>query len=103
MALYGVPSCPMATRRAPELATGAMEEFYTELGRSATAALALAAVQLDASDRSLVKLSMWRQLPHALCGIASPMPSVARDSASRSLALYDSAPDAAEHHPLSLL
>ena len=48
-----------------------------------------------------VKLSMWRQLPWILCGVAHPEKGVAAECGRRALALYQAAAPGAEHHSLT--
>eukprot|EP00969_Alexandrium_andersonii_P238403 10522933-Alexandrium_andersonii.AAC.1 len=77
---FGLPSCPMRSRRAPELAAGQLEVFLDELASESNASLVVSLARLPSSEqttaledfaagrRHLVKLSRWQQLPFALRG-----------------------------------
>eukprot|EP00969_Alexandrium_andersonii_P284699 12585102-Alexandrium_andersonii.AAC.1 len=81
---FKVPSCPLASRRAPELATGRMEDFLDELLATCLQELQMLLRQLSQGEAATlvqdfqaarahllytlrVKLSHWQQLPHVLC------------------------------------
>ena len=101
-------TCPLKTRRAPELASG---EFWIKMGsvfdvahgsllaHRSLAILPEAEKQLVLADFSAarqhvdlslrVKLSHWRQLPYVLFGLGHESFAVRQRCAKRSLQLYD--------------
>ncbi|CAE7288205.1 unnamed protein product, partial [Symbiodinium sp. KB8] len=121
-------TCPMKTRRAPELAAGQLSTCLQSVfdvahgGLLAHASLskvrdeerqtvlvdfAAARQHIDLSLR--VKLSHWQQLPYVLFGLGHASEAVQRSSAQRSLKLFDSACQTSQqdvspsHHYLSVL
>lgn len=118
----GKVSCPMRSCRAPCCAAG---EHFRHLHRlvhttNNTLLWNPCIARLSAVDRALVlgdfgrarqhvqlclkiRLSYWKQTPWSLFGTAHLNAAVARDCARLSLALFESATDDTEHHPLTLL
>ena len=99
-----VDSCPMKTRRAPEMASNALQKFLRALFQHASPLLlALPCIAaLSEQERGIVvrdfeqarqhlhmvfvlKLSHWRQLPWVLMGVAHPEADSARSCGRRAL------------------
>ena len=108
-------TCPMSTCRAPELASGTLEQILSQLMGVAHGELLLDPLvsRLPDDERQLVLtdfvlarqhvayflrqklLAPWKQLPYVVHGIAHADANVARACAQRALALYDGR---AAHH-----
>lgn len=118
---YGVDvdSCPMKTRRAPEMACNALQKFLRGLFQHASPLLlALPCIAaLSEQERGIVvrdfeqarqhlhmvfvlKLSHWRQLPWVLMGVAHPEADSARSCSRRALSLFSAAPPEVRNHPV---
>ena len=121
-------TCPMKTRRAPELAAGqlsaclqsvfdvahggllahaSMSKVREEERQMVLVDFAAARQHIDLSLR--VKLSHWQQLPYVLFGLGHACEAVQRSSAQRALKLFDSTCQTSQqdaclnHHYLSVL
>ena len=118
----GMYSCPLAARRAPEFATGQIEEIVREGFRNAHARLLLSPKlgALSAEDQQVVvgdcsharrytalvvtlKFVNWKQLPWILMGIAHHNIAEARQCAARSLDAFSASAGAQRHHLSRLL
>ncbi|CAE7589529.1 unnamed protein product [Symbiodinium sp. CCMP2592] len=116
---FGVPLCPMAGKRAPELAAGRMREVFDELAaQTLTELLADAPLPLSAESQGSImqdfqtacqhvrlllttKLDHWSRLPWVLCGLAHSDEGVARDLAGEIRTRLQNAPEADLHHRLT--
>ncbi|CAE7909467.1 retm [Symbiodinium microadriaticum] len=113
-------SCPMAGRRAPELASGALQGVLDEAFRSQQTELLLACSSLSASDRDTVlldfgrgqaklqnflsiKLGFWQALPHRLLVLGHHNEAVARASLTEAKAIFDEHAASVHHHTLTKL
>ena len=113
--------CPLAGRRAPDLACGAAAQHFGLLGGASLHEIRRAALDLQAepSDAAEVleqvsqaqsamqayvcqKLQCWQVLPWRLCGIAHHNISTSRHCASECLRLFRESPqDPSLHHRVS--
>ena len=119
-ARIGLHSCPMASRRAPECAAGAILEVIRQGLQSMERGLVLhssflacdeGARQVVLSDSSHgkrycmlvanIKFSHWEQLPWVLMGVAHHDADKARQCASRALRLYAATGSQVAQHPVS--
>lgn len=115
----GQCACPMRTRRAPEMADGAMVAMVRQLCTMArpqlllypsVAALGeegkrLVLAEFGRARRHLImvfvlKFSHWRQLPWLLFGIAHHDAAVAKRCAARACLLFASSPQEVQRHPV---
>ena len=118
-------SCPLKTRRAPELAAGQLHRdimsgldiahgaliSHTSMARLTEEQKHLILADFSAARQHLnlslrVKLSHWQQLPYTLFGIAHADSSVRQRCAEKSLQLFDAATSAAleaTQHVVSVL
>jgi len=113
-------SCPLAGRRSPELAVGDLDKFIDDLVSirlvdvlSCCADLQPAEVgtviaDFDAARNYVVggvvqKMSVWKKLPHVLCGIGHCQEDKARAAAISALQQWHALTDAeaATAHPMS--
>jgi hypothetical protein len=104
----GVASCPLRTRRAPEMGAGVFHQVLAELFavRTATIMTSVLPTLSSESDRQLVlrdwesgrrtfvyimsvKLSAWQRLPLMLCGAAHHDENVARSVLARGYEMYE--------------
>ena len=109
--------CPLAGRRAPDLACGAATEHFQQARASQTNDIRQAGLDMDmefadvegvledvsrctAAMQGYVaqKLQCWNVLPWKLCGIAHPNPARSRQCASACLQLFRDAPQAENLH-----
>jgi hypothetical protein len=114
-----VSSCPMKTRRAPEMANNAMVKLLRQLFAQGSQMMLVvpSIAALTQEDRAmvlrdfararqhlhlvfLVKFSHWRQLPWLLMGIAHPDHAVATACGARALSLYASSSQRVRRHPV---
>ena len=114
-------TCPLASRRAPELAAGAINDIlHQAFAVSHGTLLCNAAFQkLKETDQHMIlrdfaaarqrivfglsmKLGMWGQLPYCLFGLSHHNPEKASACARRALQLYLDAPEGTQHHPVVL-
>ena len=113
--------CPLAGRRAPDLACGAAAQHFGLLGGASLHEIRQAALDLQAepSDAAEVleqlsqaqsamqayvcqKLQCWQVLPWRLCGVAHHNISASRHCASECLRLFRESPqDPSLHHRVS--
>lgn len=120
---YGVPSCPLAGKRAPELAASRVTDVVDELVRAREADLLLLRVTPGApaptpADWSIVisdfargraylstvlqmKLQFWTSLPWLLCGLAHTDESAARRCACSALEAFQQDPRKEAHHRIT--
>ena len=113
-------TCPLAGRRAPEMATGDWKDVIATLAQlsvmDVVSGLPRTLLQVDreiilsdfrAAQSHLqsvltVKFSYWGHLPHKLAGLLHPDPSKSRECAADSLQLFDATPILEWHHRVSL-
>ncbi|MFM8174389.1 MAG: hypothetical protein ACKN81_12665, partial [Pirellulaceae bacterium] len=112
--------CRMRGRRAPEMATGRLANFFQQLWDSHFEQLLLeCSCELVPSDRDELlqdlrnaktyisqiltqKCAFWEQLPWKLCGLASADARLARTVASSALATFDRVSNVRGlHHPVT--
>ena len=119
----GRPTCPMSTRRAPELACGALSVFMDTLFARNDADLLLQDVVRQAPNRVRtivnsdfekfrrhvlltidIKMAFWSQLPWILFGVAHHDVELARRAGERAIVLFDAdnAGEFGAYHWLSL-
>ena len=116
-------SCPMAGLRAPDLASGKLEEVAQELMSHAdvsvlaseipaeTSAMPQSEWQLLKSDfnkgRAValttlqIKTSFWRTLPWLLCGLAHSNPRTVQAVATQAMLAWQADPRPEGHHPVT--
>ena len=114
-------ACPFASRRAPELAAGHIQDFFQELSQHGEAQLlsdpqSLQATESEQFEASTmfrhcvgrvflflkIKLAHWQQLPHVWCGMAHWDRAVAQQCAARGRDLYEQSRNAPGHHTLTI-
>lgn len=118
----GGPACPLASRRAPECAGGALRDILSRLLRVGNSVLILdpAVARCREEDKQVVlsdfglarrhcllvvtaKLGHWNRVPWLLFGIAHHDVGVARGCAQRALQQHAAMGDACQHHWLTKL
>ena len=117
----GSQSCPLAGRRAPELATGMLQTIIAELSEKHISLFSIRRnQQLSENQRSkiasdfeagkrhleavlVVKLDHWKRLPWMLCGLAHHDGVKARQAALACIAEYDKSASSVrhQHHELT--
>ena len=118
-AAVGGCSCPMAGKRAPELAAGHLETVFNEMCQQALAGIFLdMPLPLSAADQTHIiselqraqnhvklalfaKLQHWQRMPWLACGLAHHEESVARRVACDILASFDQCSEPELHHRLT--
>ena len=109
--------CPIAGRRAPELACGAATQYFEQLGGSQLHQVRKAGLQIEADPADIQevlenvaqctaamqayvcqKLQCWDVLPWKLCGIAHSSDAKARRCASECLKLFCESPQQEHLH-----
>ena len=115
----GFEVCPMATRRAAEMADGQLTVVLRRSISTGLIGLLLEGdiVALSDAQRSVlirdfnnarrhlrwtfqIKLGHWQQLPWILCGLSHHSSDIARQCGRRALQLYRTAPRDVRGHPL---
>ena len=118
---FGQPRCPMAGKRAPELAAGRLDEVVTDVCELSHADMLSQPRPLPMSSSqsfTLVnnieqakghivllitsKCDYWRRLPWLLCGLAHHCPQVASTCASRALQEFVESPSPDLHHRVTV-
>ena len=111
-------SCPLAGRRAPELAAGALDDVVQQTLQTQHAELLMACSSLPSEDRDTVlkdyasaqaklenylaiKFAFWKALPHCLLVLGHHSEHVARSSLTQAKQLYDERRDSDKHHALT--
>ena len=115
----GVPVCPMAGKRAPELAAGCIPEVFDAIaGQALTEVLLAAPLPLSAEQQAVLlsefhgardhmrlvllsKLAHWQRLPWILCGLAHPIEDVGRRIAQDIKDMLQQSPNQVLHHRLT--
>lgn len=116
-AKFGLPSCPLKARRAPEVALGSLEAVLeASLDQSMACLSHDIGNQCSLEDRRVIiddfetgrqhlafilrlKLSSWQRLPLAMVGMAHHEPELAKAQMQRCLDMFDSN-EAGYLHPL---
>eukprot|EP00969_Alexandrium_andersonii_P017730 775858-Alexandrium_andersonii.AAC.1 len=117
-AKFGVPSCGLKARRAPEVACGDLRRLVDRLfdegladivhriGHDCTAEQRNTLVTAYTSGRRhlsftlFLKLSSWLHLPLAMAGMAHHQEVVARRQMQRCIEMFDAAPAPERLHPM---
>ena len=117
----GSQACPLAGRRAPELATGMLETVIAELSEKQLGFFSLRRSRRLSEDQwgkiasdfeagkshleavLVVKLDNWRRLPGMLCGLAHHDKSKAQQAAQACIAEYEKSESSvrSQHHELT--
>ena len=111
-------ACPLAGRRAPELAAGALDTLIQECFKTQHAELLVTCASLprDEADSVLqdfargqaklehflmLKFAFWKALPHSLCALGHHSEATAREALTRARQVYDEHLESPNHHALT--
>ena len=111
--------CPMAGRRSPELAAGAVDVLVKDVFENQHMLLVAACSNLSPQDSDkvmmdfgrgqaklqnffLMKFAFWQTPPHLLCVLGHHEEAEARAGLEKAQELFNMQPDSDSHHPLTL-
>ena len=111
-------SCPLAGRRAPELAAGALDKMIADAFGKQRAELIVACSSLSPEHRGavtqdfasgqaklehflVVKFGFWTTLPHCLCVLGHWSEAEAKSGLAKAKELYEQHQDSNKHHALT--
>ena len=111
-------SCPMAGRRAPELAAGCLDELVKNTFRQQRTELLTACSALTHEQRNkilrdfasgqarleqffVLKFAFWKSLPHKICVLGHFSEDVARAGLQEAADMFREHADSDQHHPLT--
>ena len=111
-------SCPMAGRRAPELAAGCLDELVKNTFRQQHTELLTACSALTHEQRNkilrdfasgqarleqffVLKFAFWKSLPHKICLLGHFSEDVARAGLQEAADMFREHADSDQHHPLT--